>query len=75
MSQFIRIVRSWDDHEPVILGLVRTEKTLSKAIEEIDHLWSLFKEQQSNTDTDFVSLLVKHGYVETRDPWTDVVLG
>lgn len=74
MTTKIRIVRSWDDHEPVILGTVVTDKMSRVAIPDIKTLWDAFKNSTPENDSDFMKLLSVHGYKNIHDDFIDCIV-
>jgi hypothetical protein len=73
----IRIIRTWDDHEPVILGRIKFPpgKTEDEVTKDVEELFVKFQEGHPNFDTEFVAFLKKHGYKEVPDKDMDIVLG
>ena len=77
MRTTIQILRTWDDHEPVVLGHVlppfpyTTEADISADVEK--H-WDEFKATDPDSDNDFIFYLVNRGYVAVDNDQITVTL-
>lgn len=66
-----RIIRQWDDHEPVVLGHVSSPTKF----EDWDRLWQEFN-TDPDCDTEFINFLVEEkGFTKIDDDFEDVVVG
>lgn len=72
MSKF-RIIKTYDDHEPIVLGHVETDMGETVANELIVRVWDDFQGSHPDVDSDFIDWLVdKHGFRVIDDDFVDV---
>ena len=69
-----RIIRRWDDHDPVTLGHVSSPSEFR----DWDRLWEEFNTTHPLTNTDcdveFIDFLVEKGFTKIEDEFEDVVV-
>lgn len=71
--QKFRIVREYDDHEPVILGHVTYDSGDGAA--RIEQLWQEFCDSQPDCDTDFIAFLESCDFGTVEDDFVAVRVG
>lgn len=66
-----RVIRNWDDHDPVVLGHVKGPTNV-----DWDNLWDEFQTTKPETDTEFINWLVKNRNFDfIADEFEDVCVG
>lgn len=71
----LRIIRSWDDHEPVVLGHVSTSMGEDHAQRVVEDAWEAFKATEPDSDSQFLGYLVEnHGFRIIEDDFIDMVV-
>ena len=74
----IRLIKEYDDHEPVVLGTVTTHNSTlheNAARALIDVAWSESQSTEPDCDSDFPDWLVKnHPFEMVTDDTMDVIL-
>lgn len=72
----IRLVRQWDDRDPVILGtVIAKSKGRGQATRSIVDHWVNFQKEHPDSDDQFIDYLKKKGYeIPKKDIELDVVL-
>lgn len=73
----IRIVRQYDDFDPIVLGQVdMTGVSDLDASDIINTAWLRFQETEPNTDSEFIKYLTdKFGCIEIKDEFSNVYVG
>ena len=76
----IRIVREYDDHEPVVLGCIDSrlndlqEDHRGHSVKVIQEEWVEFQATQPNCDSEFMDWLKTRGYIVIKDEFVDIVV-
>jgi len=78
MTMKIRLIKEYDDHEPLVLGVVTTNNSTlheSAARALIHGAWSEFQSTEPDCDSDFPDwLCANHPFEKTADESLDIVL-
>ena len=75
----IRIIKEWDDHEPVVLGIVEANELYlsgADAKKAVDDAWVSFQATEPESDTEFIDFLVRlMNFRKVQDDAIDMVIG
>jgi hypothetical protein len=71
----LRIIKEYDDHEPVVLGQVQTGHQPPVAKRLAEEAWLAFQKTEPDTDHKFIDYLVKeYGFRSIEDEFIDLVV-
>lgn len=78
----LRIIRSWDDFDPAVLGLIKIpDEQFSNpgfnTHQEIETAWEDFLRTRPDCDSEFLGFLIHRFpmWEITEDPYIDMVVG